>query len=195
MAKCCRVQSWKIGVNAICYRGHRDRIGPHADDDQDERCIAALTVASTSSRNVRIRLKKGLELLDGDVEFVLYPRPGDVYVMDGAMQTWYTHEVPAVNAAGEGPRLAIVFRDGKLVLGAKDSGEPAVDLSPLKRRQHRWGRDLPALEEGGLYSRSELMEREYHMYVMVAVTGVGSPSSHVRQCEYAGHQRIKREGM
>lgn len=167
MAELCGVSEWKIGVNAICYRGHSDRIGAHADDDQGETCIASLTVASDTLRKVVIRLKKSLlPHRSGDVEYELLPRPGDVYVMDGVMQMKYTHEVPAVNHASDAPRLAVIFRDGQFAKGTRaDSGEAISDLVPVQKRQHRWGRELPLLEEGGLYTRVEMLEREYHMYV------------------------------
>lgn len=78
---------WNIGVNPILYRDGRDRIGYHADDDQDEQLILTVLVSSpvnvTRRISIRHRLVKTEGIQDGDEELELMLDAGDAYSMDG----------------------------------------------------------------------------------------------------------------
>ena len=79
----CEVDDFGIGANVIFYRGSRDKIHYHADDNQEESVIFAVVVkASRNGRCVSVR-RKDKTPTEGDFEYKIFPRSGDAYLMDG----------------------------------------------------------------------------------------------------------------
>lgn len=79
----CQVDDFQIGANVIYYRGGRDRIHYHADDNQNESVIFAVIVkASDNGRCVSIK-QKSEKAAEGDFEYKIFPGSGDAYLMDG----------------------------------------------------------------------------------------------------------------
>ena len=80
---------WNIGVNPVLYRDGRDKIGFHADDDQQEELILCVLVSSPrdATRNVvirpKFRKKEKTKPKHGEDEFQLCLDAGDAYSMDG----------------------------------------------------------------------------------------------------------------
>lgn len=81
---------WNIGVNPVMYRDGRDKIGFHADDDQNEVLILSVLVRSPldATRKLLIRRKTWKEnnvrvYQNGEEEFELFLGAGDAYSMDG----------------------------------------------------------------------------------------------------------------
>jgi alkylated DNA repair dioxygenase AlkB len=78
---------WNVGVNPVLYRDGRDRMGYHADDDQEEELILTVLVNSPLRATRRISIRpahfktKGNQ--DGDEELQLMLDAGDAYSMDG----------------------------------------------------------------------------------------------------------------
>lgn len=84
------------------------------------------------------------------------------------MQKAYVHSVAADDQRigdPEGHRIALVFRFGDEVVQVKDSGSACEDLSPRPDNSYVFGRNLPGLKEGRVYSRQKLWEMGYHRYI------------------------------
>eukprot|EP00980_Cylindrotheca_fusiformis_P013852 scaffold3596_cov126-Cylindrotheca_fusiformis.AAC.10 len=74
------VDKWTIGVNPVLYRGCRDKMGFHADDDQGEEVVLCLVVSSPQEEARRVIIapterKTHPEVGDEIVELML--QPGD----------------------------------------------------------------------------------------------------------------------
>lgn len=182
MAELCEVDEWNIGVNPICYRSGVDRIGKHADNDQGESTIATVVIEGPRNRPrtlvVEPQTKKDKKDYSHDDERIeLFLRPGDVYLMDKAMQANYVHFLPKTEDPEQGDgnaeqqrRLAIVFRDGDLRKFARDSGEPVHNLTPNPKRVYQFG-DIKGLRYGGIYRRRELASMGAHLGIQRSISG------------------------
>ena len=87
--------------------------------------------------------------------------------MTGELQKNYLHGVPAdkKQTGSHTTRIAIVFRQGLEKMVKKDSGVPA-SLEPRDVRIiYHHGCDIKGLEEGKLYSRTELINLKAHRCV------------------------------
>lgn len=95
MLRLCGVCSWNAGIDVIYYRGERDHIGFHADDDQAEDTIATVIVQSPGmERSVIVQTNTTITSLKDKRQYILHLQAGDVYVMDEEMQKKYVHGVP-----------------------------------------------------------------------------------------------------
>ena len=78
---------WSIGVDLMTYRGGKDRIGWHADDNQGEEMIVTVVVETDPKRIVKIRPKKKKckheSYHDGDEQIELIVTRGNGYRMNG----------------------------------------------------------------------------------------------------------------
>jgi len=162
---------WNIGINPVLYRDGRDRIGYHADDDQGEELVLTALVNSPKdvTRRISIRTRKKSKSdagnADGDEQFELFLDAGDAYSMDGEMQKYYEHGVPcdkqcessssSSSNEREQKRIALVFRMGKEVMQATDSGKPCANLQPRVPVPYKFGR-IEGCVEANTYSRHEL---------------------------------------
>jgi hypothetical protein len=168
---------WNIGVNPVLYRNGRDKMGYHADDDQDETVIFTVLAYSPYPRRIVIKKTKS-ERDDSDNDdcerYELFLREGGGYCMDGVMQQSYLHGVPAVakQPYGHWPRLAIVLRRGRPGWYQRDSGQVLSDLAPREPTPPRPFGHLPGLCEGHLYTMSQLVhELRAHGLQQVGVSG------------------------
>lgn len=161
MLEKCGEKSWNIGVDAVYYRGSRDKIGLHADNNQGEdKVVAILAKSPRIPRPVVIQTAppKGTKKnQDGDEQYELIIGAGDAYDMDGVIQQHYLHGVPP----GEDGRLAVVLRHGTFRKYTKDSGEALPNLNPRAVIPKTFGR-MKSLKEGKSYSRQKLLELGAH---------------------------------
>ena len=89
----------------------------------------------------------------------------------GLLQKNYVHGVPVdkFQTGSDATRIAIVFRHGVERIVRKDSGVPGI-LEPRDVRViYHHGCDMPGLEEGKLYPRTELIKLRAHRYVATTV--------------------------
>ena len=87
--------------------------------------------------------------------------------MTGELQENYLHGIPAdkKQMGSHTTRIAIVFRQGLEKMVKKDSGVPASLEPHYLRIIYRHGGDIKGLEEGKLYSRTELVNLKAHRCV------------------------------
>lgn len=172
MLKVCNVNSWNAGVNPVFYRDHKDYIGPHADDDQEEDTIMTILVQSPEMpRRVVIESSDAEATYhqEGDVQYELHLGAGDAYVMDGAMQQHYKHGV-TIDVPGNDERIALVLRHGKQVNFRNDSGVSLEgNISPRVVVPMSFG-PVEGLVEGDSYGRRKLKELGAHRYVRLCRT-------------------------
>ncbi|GKY93598.1 hypothetical protein MPSEU_000327200 [Mayamaea pseudoterrestris] len=152
-------------------------------------------------RVVKIEPQNTNDLVHGDVLVELFLKAGDAYAMDGELQKHYFHSVPkivhpsnetkvanvdiaAANSAATSDeqqqppeqqdthnlRIAVIFRCGDSIQVARDSGVPS-DWSPKPPLMRQFGRSIPGLTEGELYTKSQLLHMGAHEGLQKGVSG------------------------
>ena len=171
MAALCSVEKWNIGVNPVLYRDGKDKMGDHADNDQGERAILAILVASPEQgQRVCIRPFSYLEKKNRDEYMEIYMESGDAYLMDGDMQQNYAHSIPPVEEVDQQHRLAVIFRSGTQKKFQKDSGSPLVDFLSRVPKTYSFGK-IVGLEEGKIYKRNKLLAMGAHLAAQRCISG------------------------
>jgi len=177
---------WNVGVNPVLYRDGRDRIGFHADDDQNEELILTALVSSPAGTTRRISIHQKNDKSRGnhvgDEQFELFLDAGDAYSMDGEMQQHYVHSVPCDKNSVHGgnveqdgqqqqqKRIAVVFRRGLQLEQKADSGKPSASLQPRVLVPYIFGR-MKSIKEGSTYSRIEINDLHAHRSQQKGVSG------------------------
>jgi hypothetical protein len=172
IAKICGVNKWTIGVDPVLYRGGKDKMGNHANNNQGKQIICALLVAGSKARKVTICPFTHLKPLEGDAQIELILGPGNASVMDGQMQASYLHSVPpdpTQDNQDNVERIAIVFRTGEKRFFTKDSGRVCTDLSPKVKKNYNFG-NRP-MKEGTVYIRRGLYAMEAHLGQQHGISG------------------------
>lgn len=101
------VQATQVKFNSVLlnfYRGGKDSMGWHADDEAElgkNPCIASLTLGAT--RKFKLRHNKK------DLQLDLFLESGSFLVMSGETQHFWKHAVPKT-AKNTGPRINLTFR-------------------------------------------------------------------------------------
>ena len=81
------------------------------------------------------------------------------------MQKYFVHSLKPNKETADvigSHRIAIVFRDGNMVMYGKDSGKPCNSLLPSPARNYFFGSNMKGLYEGKLYMREEMRQKCYH---------------------------------
>jgi len=160
MLEKCGVESWNVGVDIVLYRGKRDKIKAHSDNDQGEiKILSALIQSPATPRRVLI------QNVDKTEQFELFLGAGDAYDMDGVMQEHYTHSVPEAANDDTTNRIALVLRQGDFKTYDKDSGRALENLDPREIIPKAPFGHVEGVDEGDSFSRMKLRQIGAHWYV------------------------------